>query len=97
MPLFRGDSDQSNNITKINPFLIEISFFLGRIVKLNKILVSHYRSTPSKEAPRGGVGLMATSMPLSRQTAPPWLHGLLDGRQGSQPSKSTIVTWIRLR
>ncbi len=84
---FGGNSDQSNNKTKINPLLIEINFFLGRIVKLKKTLVNHPRPTPSKEAPGGEVGWFATSMPLLWRTAPPWLHGLLDGRQGSWPSK----------
>ncbi len=56
MPLFGGDSDQLNNKTNINLFLIEINFFLGRIVKLNKTLVINARPTPSQGAPGGGVG-----------------------------------------
>jgi hypothetical protein len=34
---FGGNSDQSNNKAKINLLLIEINFFLGRIIKPNKI------------------------------------------------------------
>ncbi len=93
---FGGDSDQSNNKTKINLLLIEINFFLGRIIKLNKTLVNYTWPTPSKEAPGGGVGWFVTSMPLSWWMAPPWLRGLLDGWRGSQPSKSTIPMWKRL-
>jgi hypothetical protein len=56
MPSFGGDSEQSNNKTKINPLLMKNHFFLGHIVKLNITLINYPPPIPSKEAPGGGVG-----------------------------------------
>ncbi len=61
-----GGMQQANKMLSL-----VINFFLGRSTELNKTLINRPWSTPSKEAPGGGVGWFATSMPLLRQSTPP--------------------------
>ncbi len=51
---------------------LQINFFLVLIISLRRILPPQPWTTPSKEAPGGGVAGIAKVMPFDQRTAPPW-------------------------